>query len=141
MGRTIQLAWGLMEELAPVIVAEDEDLIRLALVEALEEAGYTVREARDGASALKLVDELEEVRGLVTDIRMGSGPDGWEVAHSAREKFSTLAVVYVTGDSIAEWPANGVPQSTALQKPFASAELVAALANLLVAQQSIPPQA
>jgi hypothetical protein len=31
--------------------------------------------------------------------------------------------------------------STALQKPFASAELVTALANLLVAQQTIPPQA
>jgi hypothetical protein len=33
-----------------------------------------------------------------------------------------------------------VPQSTVLQKPFACAELVTALANLLVAQQSLPPR-
>ena len=46
-----------------------------------------------------------------------------------------MAVVYVTGDSITEWPANGVPQSVVLQKPFASAELITAVANLLVAQQ------
>jgi DNA-binding LytR/AlgR family response regulator len=77
---------------------------------------------------------------LVTDIRMGATPSGWDVAQQAREKFPALAVVYVTGDSITEWPSNGVPQSTVLQKPFASAELVAALANLLVAQQSMPPQ-
>lgn len=130
-----------MDDLAPVIVAEDEDLIRLALAEALEEAGYNILEAKDGVAALQLIDELEDLRGLVTDIRMGSGADGWEVARRAREKFPSLAVVYVTGDSIAEWPSNGVPQSTALQKPFASAELVTALSNLLVTQASQPPHA
>jgi len=66
---------------------------------------------------------------------MGGGPNGWEVAHPAREKFAGLAVVYVTGDSATEWTTNGVPQSTVLQKLFASAELVTAMANLLVAQQ------
>jgi len=128
-----------MDDLPPVIVAEDEPLIRLTLVEALEEGGYTVIEATDGQAAVDQIARLEHLRGLVTDIRMGPGPDGWEVAHRAREKFDTVAVVYVTGDSIVQWPANGVPQSVALQKPFASAELVAALANLLVTQPPAAP--
>ena len=129
-----------MDELPPILVAEDEALVRLTIVEALKDGGYEVLEATDGAAALKEVVQSEHLRGLVTDIRIASGADGWEVARQARQKFPALAVVYVTGDSIADWPAYGVPQSAVLQKPFACAELVTALANLLVAQQSAPPQ-
>jgi CheY-like chemotaxis protein len=130
-----------MDEVPPILVVEDEPLVRLTIVEALQDGGYSVLEAAEGHAALAEIERVEELRGLVTDIRMGATPSGWEVAQQAREKFPALAVVYVTGDSITEWPSNGVPQSAVLQKPFASAELVAALANLLVAQQSMPPQA
>jgi CheY-like chemotaxis protein len=130
-----------MDEIPPILVVEDESLVRLLMTEALIEGGYTVLEAESGSAALQLIDGAEQLRGLVTDIRMWPGPNGWEVAHHARQKFAGLAVVYVTGDSMAQWTANGVPQSAALQKPFASAELVTALANLLVAQQPAPPPA
>jgi len=133
--------WGMIMDVPPILVAEDEALIRLALAEALEEGGYSVVEAADGRTAWHEIDGAERLRALVTDIRLGEGPSGWELAQHARQKFPALAVVYVTGDSIGEWPANGVPQSTVLQKPFASAALVTAVANLLVAQQSIPSQA
>lgn len=129
-----------MDGVPPILVVDDEPLVRLSVKVALEEGGYTVLEAADGRTALSSIDEADELRGLVTDIRMGNGPNGWEVAYHAREKFPALAVVYVTGDSIVEWSANGVPQSIVLQKPFADAELVTALANALVAHQSIPPQ-
>ena len=129
-----------MDDVPPILVVEDEPLVRLTIVECLEEGGYSVLEAADGSSAIEHINQAEQLRGLVTDIRMGAGPSGWEVAHLAREKFASLAVVYVTADSIAEWSANGVPQSAVLQKPFASAELVTALANLLVANQPIPQQ-
>lgn len=70
----------------------------------------------DGESAISHIGKAEHLRGLVTDIRMGPGLNGWEVAHRAREKFPSLAVVYVTGDRITEWSAQGVLQSTVLQK-------------------------
>ena len=125
-----------MDNLPPVLVVEDEPLVRQTIVEALEEGGYSVVEAENGADALETIAQADQLRGLVTDIRMGSGPNGWDVAHCARDKFPLLPVVYVSGDSVAEWSANGVPLSTVLQKPFANAELVTALANLMVAQQS-----
>lgn len=112
-------------------------LLRMAFVEALEEGGYNVIEAADGDSAVAEIAQAQTLRGLVTDIRM-PGPSGWEIAHTAREKFPSVAVVYVTGDSVDQWPSNGVPLSCVLQKPFAHAELIAALSNLLVA---IPPSA
>ena len=128
-----------MNDLPPILVVDDEPLIRLAIRDALEEGGYHIVEAENGNAALDYISGADELRGVVTDIRMEPGPDGWEVAHRAREKFASLAVVYVTGDSLADWTANGVPLSTALQKPFANAELVTALANLLVAHPPSPP--
>lgn len=129
-----------VDEIPPILVVEDEPLVLLTIAEALEEGGYTVLQASDGASAIELIDTVPDLRGLVTDIRLGSGPDGWEVAHHARLKYPCLAVVYATGDSATEWSASGVPQSAILQKPFASAEIVAAVANLLVASQNITTQ-
>lgn len=128
-----------MEEVPPILIVEDEPLIMLAISDALQEGGYTVVEAADGPSAMEQIDRAEELRGLVTDIRLGAGANGWQVAHHARQKFPTLAVVYTTGDSAGEWSSEGVPQSTLLQKPFANAELVTAVANLLLGQQSFPP--
>ena len=121
-----------MDEVPPILVVEDEPLVRLTIVDALEEGGYTILEAADGPAAIEHIGRADQLRALVTDIRLGAGPNGWEVARRAREKFDCIAVVYVSGDSAAEWPANGVPQSLVLQKPFASAELVTAVANLLV---------
>jgi CheY-like chemotaxis protein len=129
-----------MEDLPPILVVDDEPLVRLAIVETLKEGGYTVVEAATGQTALEEISRAEELRGLVTDIRAGLGPDGWEIAHRAREKFASLAVIYVTGDSAADWSANGVPMSTVLQKPFADAELVTALANQLLAQPPLGPK-
>lgn len=129
-----------MDEVPPILVVDDELLIRLTITEALEEGGYSVLEAENGAAAIDQIDGCGELRALITDIRMGAGLSGWEIARHARQKFAAVAVVYVTGDSVAEWPAEGVPRSAVLQKPFACAEVLAAVANLLVAQQSSPSQ-
>lgn len=125
-----------MDEIPPILVVEDELLVRLTIAEALEDGGYTVVQAADGAEAVAVIDSTPNLRGLVTDIRMGPGVDGWEVARHARIKCPCIAVVYATGDSASDWAASGVPQSVILQKPFASSEIVTALANLLVTQQN-----
>ena len=127
-----------MNDVPPILVVDDEPLIRLSILEALLEGGYTVLEASDGHSAIEQIDRTEHLRGIVTDVRMGNGPEGWTIAHHARKKFPAIAVVYVTGDSFSEWSANGVPQSTVLQKPLLTRNWVTALANLLVAQQQQP---
>lgn len=125
-----------MDEIPPILLVEDEFLVRLTIAEALEDGGYTVLQAADGAEAVALIDSSPGLRGLVTDIRLGSGLDGWEVARHARVKYPSIAVVYATGDSAGEWSASGVPQSAILQKPFASSEIVTALANLLICPQN-----
>jgi len=67
----------------------------------------------------------------VTDINVRGGISGWDIARQAREIEPTLAVVYITGAAADEWPAQGVPNSILIQKPFAPAQLVTAVAQLL----------
>jgi DNA-binding response OmpR family regulator len=68
---------------------------------------------------------------MVTDIRLGEGPNGWDVARHAREVIPTMPVVYMSGDSANEHSAYGVPDSVMLQKPFATAQLVTAISTLM----------
>jgi CheY-like chemotaxis protein len=70
-------------------------------------------------------------RALVTDIHLSGEIDGWEVARSAREINATLPVIYMTGAAGDEWASKGVPNSLLLNKPFAPAQLVTAVSQLL----------
>ena len=125
-----------MEPVQPILVVEDEALIRMGLVEYLAAGGYTVSDCKDGAAAIAHIDASDELHGLATDIKLGKGPSGWEVAHYARKMYPDIAVVYMTGDSAADWSAEGVPNSIILQKPFADAHLLSALATLMIASSS-----
>jgi hypothetical protein len=44
-----------------------------------------------------------------------------------------MPVIYVSGGSAGDWPSEGVPGSTMLAKPYASAQLVVAVSNSTVA--------
>jgi DNA-binding response OmpR family regulator len=67
----------------------------------------------------------------VTDISLRGEMDGWEVAQQAREIDPEFPIVYVSGASAADWASKGVPNSIMLEKPFAPAQLVTAMSNLL----------
>lgn len=122
-----------MDELLIILVVEDEALIRDVVEETLDDGGFKVVLATSGEEAVKLLDSSDpKYRALVTDVNLG--PDkmsGWDVARHARSADPELAVVYMTGDSAAEWASQGVPNSVLLTKPFAPAQLVTAVAQLL----------
>lgn len=119
-------------DVQPLLIVEDETLIRLGLVDLFETGGFTVGDAADGEAAIDAIERLTKLCGLVTDVNLGSEANGWAVARQARKKFPDLAVVYITGDSVAEWPSEGVPNSTIVQKPFADAQIVTAVTALLL---------
>ncbi|MBB5713203.1 response regulator [Sphingomonas aerophila] len=115
-----------------LLVVEDEPAIQILMEDVLKDAGFAVRVATFGEEAVSILDD-DSVRpvGLITDVRLGQGIIGWDVARHARERHAEIAVVYVTGDSAADWAAYGVPKSLLLPKPFANAQLVAAITTLL----------
>ena len=119
-----------------ILVVEDEVLIHSLLQEPLEEGGFAVDIVTSGEAALSALEAPDaDICALITDIRLGRGePTGWDVARRARELNASLPVIYMTGDGAGDWAANGVPNSVLLNKPFAPAQVVTAVAQLLNAQ-------
>jgi CheY-like chemotaxis protein len=124
-----------VDQLPRILLVEDEKLIAMGARFSLEEAGYEVAEVASGSAALvDLETGVDRFTALITDIRLGKGPDGWDVARRARELSPNLPIVYVSGDSAADWTSQGVPNSIMLSKPYADAQLIQAVTQLINAR-------
>ncbi len=122
-----------MQDLPIILVVEDDHLTQSIVKDALEDGGFAIVIASSGEQAMELLDSADvKHRALVTDINLGRDKlDGWEVARHAREIEPAFPVVYMSGDSAEDWASKGVPNSIMLLKPFAPAQLVTAVSQLL----------
>jgi two-component system cell cycle response regulator CpdR len=116
-----------------LLLVEDEALVRHDLKEGLVGAGFDVIDLAQGEKALSEIKaDPSRISGLITDINLGRGPDGWEIARRARALIPALPVVYMSGHGAVDWPSKGVPNSLILTKPFATAQLITAISTLLL---------
>lgn len=121
-----------MIEAITVLVVEDDEQIQALIEDTLLEGGFQPAIAASGEEAARLLTGSKgKYRALITDINLRGRMDGWEVARRAREIDPGFPIVYSSGMSAAEWPSKGVPHSIMLEKPFAPAQLVTAIAQLL----------
>ncbi|AGN79517.1 MULTISPECIES: response regulator [Pseudomonas] len=103
-----------------LLVVEDDDIVRMLMVEVLDELGYTVIEAEDGEAALQvLANPSQPLELMMTDVGL---PDmrGDVLAGKARELRPLLPVLFASGyaDSI------NVPEGMHLiGKPFSIDQL------------------
>ncbi|MCA1495088.1 response regulator [Ensifer sp. NBAIM29] len=122
-----------------ILLADDEAVLLLDFEDALTQAGFNVVTVASGRKAVERLNAADPaIDGLVTDIHFHEPPDGWDVARVAREIDPDMPVVYVSGDGGPDWASKGVPNSIMLEKPFAIAQLVTAIAQLLNARTSGP---
>ena len=115
-----------------LLVVDDEALILHLVADALEDGGFSTVQATTGEEAVAaLNDPACRFLGLITDVNLGEGVTGWDIAREARHRSAEIPVVYMTGDSAHQWSAEGVPNSLLVQKPFAVAQVTTAIAQLL----------
>ncbi|WP_433787852.1 ANTAR domain-containing response regulator [Actinomycetospora sp. CA-101289] len=110
-----------------VVVAEDEALIRLDLVEMLREEGYdVVGEAGDGEEAIRLARELRP--GLIMmDIKM-PGTDGLEAARTiAGERLAPVVMLTAFSQRELVEAARDAGAMAYLVKPFSKTDVVPAI--------------
>jgi CheY-like chemotaxis protein len=121
----------MLEELLILVIEDDLD-IQALIDEALCDGGYQPALAGSGEEAITLLQGRQtKYRVLVTDIDLAGKTDGWAVARAAREIDPDFPVIYMTGAAADQWAVQGVPNSILLTKPFAPAQLVTAISNLL----------
>jgi CheY-like chemotaxis protein len=81
-----------------ILLAEDDSLVQVLLIEVLQFADFTVTAASSGDEAAVLLTHLlEPPRLLLTDINLGPGVDGFTLGARARDRWPSLPVIYISG--------------------------------------------
>ena len=108
-----------------VLVVEDDKDIRAIVAAMLEDTGYRVRDAPDGAAGLALLEETPDIDLLITDMVLPGGMSGRDLAAEAERRFGVLKVLFMSGYSSEAVQLNGwVEQGiNLLRKPFRRDEL------------------
>ncbi len=116
-----------------VLVAEDEQVVRVLIRKVLEQAGYTVLLAASGEEALHLAEHYENsIHLLVTDVVM-PGMSGRELMRRLVERRPAVKVLYLSGYSDEAVERHGVldPGTAFMQKPFTPGALARRVRELL----------
>jgi CheY-like chemotaxis protein len=116
-------------EQARVLFVEDEFLISEWVAQSLTEQGFRVLTVSNAAEALRAL-RSDAVDVLFTDINLPGGMDGAALARRAREMQPHLAVVYASARGNALNPADRVPGSSFVPKPYEPS----AVGRLLIAK-------
>jgi DNA-binding NtrC family response regulator len=121
----------------PILVVDDEPMVRKLLSEALQRHGSEVVTAGDGEEALAMFREIKSPL-VFTDLKMPK-MDGRELIRSLKSIAPDTSVVVVTGYADSATMEEVLEEGAAhvLAKPFTLAELKAALNK--VARKAIPP--
>ena len=116
-----------------VLVVDDEATIRHLIDEVLDELGYTVIGAADGAAGIKVLQSGARIELLITDVGLPNGMNGRQVADEARRLRPGLKVLFITGFAENAAVGNGhlEPGMELLTKPFTLEALTSKVADML----------
>jgi DNA-binding NtrC family response regulator len=124
-----------------ILVVEDEALLRLLLMEVLEEAGFEVIEACTADEAVLLLGHRLDTRLVFTDVDMPGALDGLQLAQYVQEHHCEVAVIIGSG-KCRPGPENISPGTIFLQKPYSTSALLKHVRSMTVRDQggaSSPP--
>ncbi len=119
--------------MARILVAEDDDNVRLFVVLALRHAGHEVVEASDGGLASEILgDEKGNFELLLSDVKMPV-MDGIALALEVGANYPGLPILLMTGFADQRERAHGLDQLVydVISKPFAMADLLEKVSDAL----------
>jgi DNA-binding response OmpR family regulator len=118
--------------MARILIVEDEPLIRLFVVDSLEEFGFEVVEAENAAEAVtRLADEAGAVGAAIIDVGLPDRP-GDALAEELRTKWPDLPIVIASGRDTNEFAMrfNQDSRISVLGKPYTTDMLLGALSKI-----------
>ncbi|MFD2237532.1 response regulator [Aureimonas populi] len=125
------------EELHPpsVLVVEDEVLVRMMLVDVLEEAGFRVHAAETAVEGVRELDRHPEIVGLLTDVETPGPVDGIALARITHERHPDAAVVVMSGR---KRPGSGElpPNARFFGKPYVPDDIIEALHEMMLRERA-----
>ncbi len=114
---------GATPALEPILVVDDDSHVLQMLQWVLEDVGFEVQTAADGAEALTRA-RLRRPALVILDLGLPL-LDGSQVATELRTLYSAaVPIVIITADRHAAWKGNQIGASAFLRKPFEITDLV-----------------
>jgi CheY-like chemotaxis protein len=77
----------------PILVVEDEALVRMAAREDIEAAGFEVYEAFNADEAIQLLEANPDIELVFTDVDMPGSMDGVKLAHYVRTRWPPVKII------------------------------------------------
>ena len=109
-----------------ILVVDDEAELLEVASSSLEEIGYKLLTAKDGASALLLIEQHKDIDMLLTDIIMPGGMNGIELAEKVTSKRPEIKVIFCSGFPSDAFSEKILPlaERPLLRKPYQRSELL-----------------
>ena len=112
----------------PFLVVEDEVLVRMEMVDLIEESGFTVYEAGTADEAIKLMEAHPSVHVMITDIDMPGSMDGLKLSHYVKNRWPPVKII-VASSHIRVKPGELPEQGVFLDKPYDTPKVRAMLSK------------
>ena len=127
--------------MARILLIDDDDPLREIIALSLTEAGHSVTQARDGNQGADLF-RVTPTDLIITDLIM-PGREGLETISTLRRENPLLPIIAISGGvTNSEFYlklAAGLGATRTLAKPFARAELLQAISEVLAGTDGTPP--
>jgi two-component system cell cycle sensor histidine kinase/response regulator CckA len=107
-----------------ILVVEDEERVRRAVIHILERAGHRTIAAANGLEAIRLVQEgTERIHLVLLDVVMPElgGPETWSRLRGVRDG---MRVLFTTGYASEQYREHLPPDAEVLEKPYRAEELL-----------------
>jgi two-component sensor histidine kinase/CheY-like chemotaxis protein len=121
-------------EIANVLVVEDEMMLRMRAVDIVEDAGFRSVEAVNADEAIAILESRSDISLLFTDIQMPGSMDGLKLAHAVHNRWPSIKIILVSGQvhpTDAERPAD----SRFFGKPLGVDQVIAELRTMVGASE------
>jgi CheY-like chemotaxis protein len=108
--------------MAVILVVDDELIIRMGAIDALEEAGHHVIDAENADAAIAILERRSDIEIVFSDVRMPGTMDGIRLLHVIRMRWPPIRLILTSGTPIPGLDA--LPSGTRfLSKPYDHADL------------------
>lgn len=111
------------------LVVEDEPILMMQAVSVIEDAGFEVLEARNADEAISMLESRDDIRVVVTDVRMPGSMDGIKLARAVRDRWPPVLIIVVSGH-VKPHPRDLPDDIAFLSKPYSDSQMHDALARM-----------
>ncbi len=115
----------------PVLFVDDNVVSNLEICAYLRDFGFDVIETYRARDAFRVIDSQPRLTALVSDINLGAGGSGLDVARRARAAHPRLPVVFISGMTTIRHLTSRIEGSTLIAKPLHPQQIVDALCGAI----------